>query len=391
MKQFKLLWSIPFLFMVSGVLLSCGSGESGIDNIDSIDNIKKEEPIVEKYFDVSLALDGIEVSEEPLTKAETDDLKTVYKIIVYYDYKGDGDVTNKYAEGTFDNVGDMQLSMLVGHKYRFICSIWKEVTGETKLSRFKGFGQMTSDITNKFNIVQSSSFTSSLIPQLFQSTLIAENSDSNYSLNFYWGETILRNYTRFYGELSDYTPTQNGTAIIRMVEASRFGLHVTIMPPSEGQLTVETIDNFYYYYLYKNGIYYDDDKEYLYKTLTNTSEKYDDGGIQYIVGENVMNHWSDVFYGKTINEDIMDLPLAIRWTNYNEAGVQLGNSSITTTVKLKRDIMTNVNINLSINNAETKDASIGFTYDSNELTTSEEDWTVTVDESGTMDVTVIPQ
>lgn len=390
MKQFKLLWSIPFLFMTGLILQSCGSGEGSIDNIDNIDNIKKEEPIVEKYYDVSLALDGIEVSEEPLTRDETDELKTVYKIIVYYNRNGDGDVSYEYANGTFDNVSDMQLSMLAGHKYRFICSIWKEVTGETQLSRFRGFGKNTGDITNKFNIVQSSSSTSSLIPYLFQSPSFTYDSDY-YSLNYYEDKSFLRTYTRFYGELSDYTPTQNGTAIIRMIESSRYGLHVTIMPPSEGQLNVSS-NNYYYYYYYENGYYYyTTNKEYIYITLTNTSEKYDDGGLQFIVGENVMDHWSDVFYGRTINEDVMDLPIEITWTNYNEAGVQIGNSSITKAVKLKRDLMVNINIDLSINNAETNNASIGFNYDSNELTTSEENWTVTVDENGTMDVTVIPQ
>lgn len=357
------------MVLVAGCFYACSSAEEeGEDNA----------PQNEQYFDVSLALDGINVSEEPLTRAGTDNLKTVYKITVYYDYKSDGNVTYKYAEGTFDNVGDMQLSMLAGHKYHFICSIWKEITGKLALSQFSGFGRSTSDITNKFNIVQSSRSTSSssLTPGDYQVTGISTS---------YGTGTWRRDHTRYYGELSDYTPTQNGTAIIKMIEASRYGLHVTIAPPSEGRLEVYT-DKYYYYYDYSSY-----SQRYVSQTLTNESQKYDDGGIQFIVGENVMNYWSDVFYGKTINQNLFDVVFTISWTNYNEAGVQIGNSTTQKTITLKRDVMTNVNIDLNINNADTNNAKIGFTYDSKDMSTSGENWTVNVNNDGTMDVTVIPQ
>ena len=358
------------MVLVAGCFYACSSAEEegGKDNA----------PQNEKYFDVSLAMDGINVSEELLTRAGTDNLKTVYKIIVYYDYKSDGNVTYEYAYGTFDNVGDMQLSMLAGHKYRFICSIWKEVTGEVSLGRISGFGY----ITNKFDIVQSSGSTSSLIPRYYQGTNISTNSNSITT------STYRRDYTRYYGELSDYTPTQNGTAIIKMVEASRYGLHVTIEPPSEGDLSVITNR---YYNCYSSSGYSINDNYYVLQTLTNKSQKYDDGGIQFIVGENVMNYWSDVFYGKTINQNLFDLKFTIKWTNYNEAGVQIGNSTTEKTITLKRDVMTNVNIDLNINNADTNNAKIGFTYDTNDMSNSGENWTVNVNNDGTMDVTVIPQ
>ena len=363
------------MVLVAGCFYACSSAEEegGKDNA----------PQNEKYFDVSLAMDGINVSEELLTRAGTDNLKTVYKIIVYFDYKSDGNVTYKYAEGTFDNVGDMQLSMLAGHKYRFICSIWKELTGEASFGWVGGFGRYSDDITNKFEIVQSGSSTSSssLTPNYYQGTYI---STSNYiSTN-----TYRRDYTRYYGELSDYTPTQNGTAIIKMIEASRYGLHVTIAPPSEGRLSVSTDKDYDYYHL---GSPYSSSSSYVSQTLTNESHKYDDGGIQFIVGENVMTHWSDVLYGKTINQDLFDLKFTIDWINYNEAGVLIGNSTTHKTITLKRDVMTNVNIDLNINNADTNNAKIGFTYDSNDMSNSGENWTVNVNNDGTMDVTVIPQ
>ena len=357
------------MVLVAGCFYACSSAEEeGEDNA----------PQNEQYFDVSLALDGINVSEEPLTRAGTDNLKTVYKIIVYYDYKSDGNVTYQYAEGTFDNVSDMQLSMLAGHKYRFICSIWKEVTGNVSLSKFSGF--RTNDITNKFNIVQSKSSTSSssLTPSSYQCTGIYTSNGTS---------TWRRDFARYYGELSDYTPTQNGTAIIKMIEASRYGLHITIAPPSEGKLLVSTNNEYYYYY--SNSTNYST-KSYVGQPLTNESQKYDDGGIQFIVGENVRDYWSDVFYGKTINQNLFDVEFYITWTNYNEAGVQIGNSTTKKTITLKRDVMTNVNIDLNINNADTNNAKIGFTYDSNDMSNSGENWTVNVNNDGTMDVTVIP-
>ena len=267
--------------------------------------------------------------------------------------------------------------MLAGHKYRFICSIWKEVTGNVSLSWFSGFG--SSSITNKFNIVQSNSPTSSsyLTPSYYTYSGINVSCTDG---------TCRRDYTRYYGELSDYTPTQNGTAIIKMIEASRYGLHVTIAPPSEGRLEVST-DKYYYYYKNEYSSY---SQSYVSQILTNESQKYDDGGIQFIVGENVMNYWSDVFYGKTINQNLFDLKFTIKWTNYNEAGVQIGNSTTQKTITLKRDVMTNVNIDLNINNADTNNAKIGFTYDSKDMSTSGENWTVNVNNDGTMDVTVIP-
>lgn len=374
MKKLRLWGMTIIMVLVADCFYACSSAEE--------EGGENNAPQNEKYFDVSLAMEGINVSEELLTRVGTDNLKTVYKIIVYYDYKSNGDVTYKYAEGTFDNISAMQLSMLAGHKYRFVCSIWKEVTGGVSLKHFSGFGYGSSDITNKFEIVQSSSSTSStyFIPGNCQSTCITtSNSITTY--------TYRRDYTRYYGELSDYTPTQNGTAIIKMVEASRCGLHVTIAPPSEGNLSVSTDKS---YHFYESN--YDYSTQYVYQTLTNKSQKYDDGGIQFIVGENVMNHWSDVFFGKTINQNLFDVVFTIRWTNYNEAGVQIGNSTTQKTITLKRDVMTNVNIDLNINNADTNNAKIGFTYDSNgDMSNSGENWTVNVNNDGTMDVTVIPQ
>lgn len=357
----------------------------------SSDNIGAEEPVNpnngEQYYSVSLTLDGINVSEEPLSRAGDDDgLKTIYKILVYYDRNKDGDVSYKYAEGTFDNVNSMQLSMLAGHKYRFLCSLWKQITGDVELAGFNGF----SDIANKFHISQDYNKSSSLVPGLYQGVNVHGS----------WNSIYRRDISRYYGELRDYSPTQNGKAIIKMIEASYFGLHITINPPSEGLLYVQDgASNHYSYYAY-SGQYDSDTKSYyqvknesfVYKEINNTSPVYDDGGILFIVGESVMNHWSDVTSGKTIDENVQNLEINIRWVNYNDAGVQIGNSSTKKTITLKRGVMTNVNIDLNINNADTRNANIGFTYeDSKEMTTSNEKWTVNVNNDGTMDVTVKPE
>ena len=98
-----------------------------------------------------------------------------------------------------------------------------------------------------------------------------------------------------------------------------------------------------------------------------------------------------MLYGKTINQDLFDLKFTIDWINYNEAGVLIGNSTTHKTITLKRDVMTNVNIDLNTNNADANNAKIGFAYDSNDISNSGENWTVNVNNDGTMDVTVIPQ
>ena len=60
MKHLNFLWITAFLFMTGMVMQSCSSDEN--------EDVK---PSDEQYFDVSLALDGINVSEEPLSGKAT--------------------------------------------------------------------------------------------------------------------------------------------------------------------------------------------------------------------------------------------------------------------------------------------------------------------------------
>lgn len=180
-----------------------------------------------KEYNVSLKFNGeITTSDTPLTRgAATNDLIGVQ---VYQD----GGI---YAYGLFDNVDDININLLSDHKYKFVVTIVKD--GKNKLQKsLSGYYQYpfwkggnsssggVSDLTNIFEYDTSNVHFSSLA-----------NGKSNILKE---GLVDYPETDRFYGEVDNYTPTENGSLTIDL-KRTAFGLKYEVSGVTDGAVSVK--------------------------------------------------------------------------------------------------------------------------------------------------------
>ncbi len=169
-----------------------------------------------KMLNVSLGCIGeiLDVTEDPLgSRAAGNDL---YAIQVYtYDEKTMEGVaavpyTNEkpYAYGVFTSLEDVTIGLLEGYKYRFQASM--VVDGQINGFYFYNNGY------NKF-------------------TFSTSDYINNISSHCYGNQDIEND--RYYGELDEYTPTENGNAEIYMKRVS-YGAKYIAKDLSEGELNI---------------------------------------------------------------------------------------------------------------------------------------------------------
>lgn len=200
-----------------------------------------------KPVTVALNLTGdfdLDVSQDPLSRAgSTDD---AYALNVYYDKEGDGVQNDIYAYGLFDNVADMTITLLSGHKYKFICSMVKGA--KTSIYYGQAFNNAYSGYAYPF---QTSASNSTLIGNAF---IIGT---STYFTGLGSGKTHIAsttspstsNYTtypkvnRYYGVTTDYVPVPNGTIDIYLKRIV-FGAKFVVSGVEQGTLTL-TAGDFY--------------------------------------------------------------------------------------------------------------------------------------------------
>lgn len=157
---------------------------------------------------VSVGFGGeITVSNEPLSTKAGTPTNDLYGINVYYDVNKDGNINTNYAYGLFDNIGDMTIPLLSGHKYKFECTLVKE--GKTRLEssnigKYEApFGQI---LENKF--------------VLGTNTTMDGIKDGASRLKGETNNTQTPKLDRYYGETTDYVPTTGGTVIINLIRTS---------------------------------------------------------------------------------------------------------------------------------------------------------------------------
>ena len=248
MLKFKLL----FLSGVAILFTACSS-----DNV----NEPTPPPLSDndgKVYEVSLSLGGefVEVSESPLSRAsEAPAPKNYYGVNVYC-MKTDGSVNkySHYAYGVFDDLASMKLMLLEGYKYKFECTTLKErenyrLLNDTKqnLSSPFTYGQDGYSDSN-FPLYNLNKFSTSAIYYLNQIeggyTSYYEwlGEEDNYAT--YSDAGSYPPFDRYYGELENYEPAENGVATINMTRTS-FGvtLHVNEVP--DGSLKWNCYDLFH--------------------------------------------------------------------------------------------------------------------------------------------------
>lgn len=186
---------------------------------DAIEN----ESIEGKEYVVNLGFSGeIEISHSPLSKAGTNDL---YGVQVYSKKSGDSNYA-PYAYGLFDNTADMEVKLIGGYQYKFVASMVED--GKSKIQK-NGY----EDYWDPFWIGDMAS-----LDNQFEYTVNAEMSglDSGHS-NLLDGNYYRPNTNRFYGELSNFTPSENKSATINMKRVC-FGAKFIVKDFTEGKITI---------------------------------------------------------------------------------------------------------------------------------------------------------
>ena len=207
MKAKYILQILPLLFMFG--MVGCSK-----DDIPSTD-----EP---KEYNVSLKFNGeITTADTPLTRGTaTNDLIGVQ---VYQDEKA-------FAYGLFDNVDDININLHSGHTYKFVVTVVKD--GKNKIYKnsykeytnpFIGTDYTRPKVQNKFTYSASITLTGLGKGKSGK----AAGVDEDYPAT-----------DRFYGEVENYTPTENGVVAIDL-KRTAFGLKYEVSGITDGTVSVK--------------------------------------------------------------------------------------------------------------------------------------------------------
>ncbi|MFR8553335.1 MAG: hypothetical protein ACLVEU_07385 [Bacteroides cellulosilyticus] len=238
-------------------------------------------------------------------------------------YKKDGDTNyQNYAYGLFDNIEDMTISLIEGHKYKFECSMVREDVdtlyhdNEIYYAPFNRLGTLNSKysgiaLENKFNI-------STTNPVCFGGLKIGTMSTSGYYDN-YNCRSYYPKSDRFYGELTDYIPTKDGVANIDL-KRTAFGLKFIVTPPVDGKLYINSI------------------------TINNESNSIN-SNVEVSAGENVLETsfmctFYEVYKCWQAEDYTKDLTMQLKWGD----GLMEQLKHLVKTITVKRNVMTTVNV-----------------------------------------------
>ena len=206
MKTLKIFQILSLI--IATVLCSCSNDENlGQDTED-------------KVYTVSLKFNGeITSSDSPLTRGTaTDDL---YGVLVWQDGKS-------YASGLYDNIEDIKINLKASSKYKFVVTAVKN--GKSIIYRpFDTF------YDQPFNLHCQNGLSSGF-PNYGYDNFKGGTSQVSNASALYYPEA-----DRFYGEIDNYTPTENG--VINMdLKRTAFGLQYQVSGVTDGTLSV-TIKN----------------------------------------------------------------------------------------------------------------------------------------------------
>lgn len=205
---------------------ACGGDEN------SIPGVTPDEPnTTPKEFLVSLGFSGeiTSIEEGPLSRAATNDL---YGIQVYSS-PASADDYRPYAYGLFDSKDGMVIKLLEGYKYKFVSSM--VVDGKQKIESYD------------YGISYWSPFNTSNATKLENKFVYDSGKEMDYLDD---GRTYLAelsdplnhpNTIRYYGEVTDYVPTANGSVSINMKKVV-FGAKFITEGFTEGTLYIKLKD-----------------------------------------------------------------------------------------------------------------------------------------------------
>lgn len=234
---------VLIMALIGTVITSCSNADEPLPNPTPNDE--------GEVYEVSLSLGGeyTNVTEEPISRA--DEAPKKYYGINVYCMKTDGTENSygHYAYGVFDNVADMKITLLGGYKYKFECTSATEgderffddgshilypfetsyqYTGIFNGTRYSYYYFSKDDI-NKFITSQSVYLNGIKYGET------AYQTESSY--NVYYDPYTRSNprTDRYYGEITDFIPSNGGVANIPM-KRTIFGVKMVINGVPDGKL-----------------------------------------------------------------------------------------------------------------------------------------------------------
>lgn len=305
-----------FLLMFAAICFAaCGGDEN------SIPGVTPNEPnTTPKEFLVSLGFSGeiTSIKESPLSRAATNDL---YGIQVYSS-PASADDYKPYAYGLFDSKDGMVIKLLEGYKYKFVSSM--VVDGKQKISSYESSydppfdrSGFSTKLENKFN---------------YDSGKEMGYLDDGYTNLGLFGNFDHPNTMRYYGEVTDYVPTANGSVSINMKKVV-FGAKFITEGFTEGTLYIKLKDAPTLQLVFPQTEVED---------IFTFKNEYPSG-----------NRWIDDTYTETI-------PVSISWQKNDGAIVPLINQEVT----FKRNIKTTITVKV---NDSSVNQGLNITEEKNEL------------------------
>lgn len=320
------------LFMIALLLgfSSCSNNDEG-----SVEPTPESSEMVT----VSLALGGeITISEQPLSRAEETSSTDLYGVQVY-----EGE--HYYAFGVFDNIDDMKINLTKGKTYKFVVTLVKE--GKDKLRCYKNsysyhtnYPLGTPDISSIYSTPSPFNYFYYDLTWRLDNLGGGKTRLIDGSIRFY------PEIDRFYGELSGYTPTVNGTANIEL-KRTAFGLRYEIENLTDGSISLNVSKTF------------TADNDEITETFI------DETGITESETEGRIFTFKDVYSCWQLADDYSEsVTVAVKWLRGIGVEVDLGSVN----VQVKRNVMNVLKINLA---ASDGDATIGITTEDDSSMTGE--------------------
>lgn len=230
MKTFRMIGMALLVILMCVNFTSCNGN----------DEIKPNEPQKTKEYTIALGFSGeIKVSESPLSRTDSEENNDLYGIQVYSCPNEGGQYSN-YACALFTDVSSMIITLVEGYKYKFIATMvvngkniicnqsdengdyWFQppfyVTGSTPFLTLNKFNYSTTQYFTEHDFGQGHAF------------------NNKYTSSYH-----LPNVDRYYGEYSDYSPSENGILNLDM-KRTVFGVKYIVENLTEGKINIEMED-----------------------------------------------------------------------------------------------------------------------------------------------------
>ena len=365
-----LLFALPLMAMC---IVSCNREE-----IEATAGAENTPQSVGEAVNVSFAFKGdITIEESPLLKAAGEETEStdLYGINVYYDKERDGNINDVYGYGLFDNIADMNISLLTGYKYKFVCSLVKDGKNKVAYNNYRFYYSSSSysssddkgycmPFCNSSRSYKEDSFdygynSSNSGYSMYHPTPVANEfilggsyhltglgmggtnnfkADSNTKIYAYreysdyddgtnnGGYKRYPETDRYYGETTDYVPTEGGVVTIEMKRCV-FGMKLNVTGVTDGSLKIFFDDNSGNSSSnYSAYIYFDD--------ITSDMEE------AIYTFDDIYQCWSDAMRSNTYYKDMY---MHIVWNRGNNIEQTLE----TKQVSFKRNVLTTINVNLN--------------------------------------------